>query len=164
MKCFKFYFFSLIMFLSVVNEVRSEELNTQGNSTFGVRLLISITNEFISPGSTILLNCLSTNLSTNQVFFVETNPKAMYDVSMFNNVGERFTLASPANAGEGPETLDKISQGKSYACVVPFKLDGVKPGKYKIIAKQEFFIFRKPNHQDVIKEEVISSPIEMQIQ
>lgn len=133
-------------------------------SVFGARLSICISNNIIASGSKAILNCISTNTSTNTVFFVEADPRFMYEIEITGDSGERFTLASPANAGDTSYGHAGISYRRSYRCAVPLVFsDAIKPGKYTMTAKQDVCIFHGVNRQGFERGELVSNPIEVQI-
>lgn len=111
------YFF--LIFFVIVAKAQSDTLETFGKPIFGTQLSISLTNGIISADSKIMLNCLSTNLSTNIVCFPLSEPKAMYEVSIVGENGKSFAMAGLAFAGDSPQTMGGVKPHEGFKCTIP---------------------------------------------
>jgi hypothetical protein len=88
----------------------------------------------------------------------------MYDVSLISDSGKSILVNDRDNAGDTSEIGGKVSAGESRDFTVPFPLPhGIEPGHYRLMAKQQVFIFRKPNRQDPQKEELLSNPLDVEV-
>ncbi len=164
MKQFKIAPLVLAFLLFVVNTTYSQTTNEWGNPVLGAQLSISISNNIIPIGSTVFLQCLSTNFSTNGVCFTRTDSRWMYEVSIINSSGKSFVLTGPEFADDSSDRRHKINQGESYGCLVPLVFDRkIGSGSYKIIAKQDIFLFRNANNKSTQRGQLISNPLNIEV-
>jgi len=115
-------------------------------------------------GSKIFLRCLIKNSSTNDVIFVLSDTKLMYEVSLIDNSGKRFELNNPDNYDGDHIMNGKVASGESREYYVPLLFnENIEPGNYKIVAKQRIHIFGKPGRQEIQRGELISNKLDVQI-
>jgi hypothetical protein len=164
MKQFKILFLISVLLLLTIGKIYSQTTNQWGNPDLGAKLSISLSNEVVTSGSTIFLHCLSKNFSTNYVCFIQTDPKGMYEVFVENTSGKSFKINGLENGDDTSDRGRGIAFGESYECVVPIPLDRkIKPGNYKIVAKQKIYIFKKPDRKEIQRGEVVSNSLDVQI-
>ena len=164
MKQYKISHLVLAFLLFAANKTYSETTNQLGRLAFGDQLSISLSNNVIAAGSKALLQCLTKNFSTNVVCFIQTESRGMYEVILIDDSGKSIEINNPANVGDSSERMGGVRSGESFECPVLLLFDDkIKPGHYKVIAKQRVYIFRKPDRQDIQRGELTSNLLEIEV-
>jgi hypothetical protein len=154
----------LVISLLLACKAHSQATNQWGAPVFGAQLSISVSNNVIPSGSTVLIQCSSTNSSTNDVYFVRSDSRWMYWVYITNSLGENVELTGPDKAGDSSPRRGRISIGQCYKCLVPVMFDDkVKAGTYQVIVKQDIHINGKPIHQNIQRGQIVSNPLNIEI-
>ena len=157
--------FSLLLALSTASAVRTYAgTNQWGGEVFGARLSIALTNNIFPIGSRILLTCITTNFSTNNVCFIRTESRGMYEVSLIDNKGEIVEINNPDDAGDSSEKMGGVKSGESFECPIPLLFDGkVQAGHYKLIAKQRVFLIKDIDRKNAPRGELVSNPLDIEV-
>lgn len=164
MKQLKILCLLLASLVALASKAHSEATNQFGSPVFGAQLSVSVSNNVIMAGSKIFLHCLIRNSSTNDVIFMLTDTRLMYEVSLIDDSGKNFELNNPDNYDGDHIMNSKVSPGESREYYVPLMLNvKIKPGNYKIVAKQRIHIFRKPDRQGIQRGELVSNKLDVQI-
>jgi len=157
----------LLMFsISLAAKSYAETTNQWGAAVFGTRLSIVLTNNVLPAGSKVLLSCITTNCSTNNVYFVRTESRGMYEVDLLDDSEKRIELNNPANAGDTSDRWGGVAAGKSFECPVPLLFDKtLKPGHYRLVARQEIYLKKNPGRKNLIygQGKLVSNQLDIEV-
>jgi hypothetical protein len=154
----------LAFLIFTAGKTHAETTNQWGSPVFGTQLSISLSNSVITAGSQVLLFCSITNLSTNNVCFTKTDSRGMYDVFLIDDLGQSIEINNPANVGDVSLRIGGVRPGESFECPVPLVFnDTINPGHYKIIVKQRIFLIKNFGFKNIVRSELISNSLDLQI-
>jgi len=160
--CLVFCFLSGFVF-----RAHSEAVSYVQNTVFGVKLIITMTNSSTMPtNSLIFLDCLTTNLSTNSISFRQTEVHGMYAVFLIDDSSKAIELNNPANAGDSMDKMAGVAPGQAFECIMPLDLKnvGIKPGHYRIVAKQTVYFIKDFDRRTAQSGELISNPLDFYLE
>jgi hypothetical protein len=164
MKLLKIFFLFLMLLLALTAKAYSETTNQWEAAVFGARLSIVLTNDVLAVGSKVLLTCITTNHSTNNVCFIQTESRGMYEVVLIDDSGKSIELNNPANVGDSSERMGGVRVDESFECPVPLLFDEkIKPGHYRLVAKQKVFLIKNFDRKNAIRGELISNPLDVEV-
>lgn len=154
----------LALLLFTYNKTYAGTTNQWRSLVFGAQLSISLSNSTITAGSKVLLFCSITNLSTNDVCFTKTDSRGMYEVILIDDLRQSIEINNPADVGDSSLRMGRVRLGESFECPVPLVFnDTIHPGHYKIIAKQKIFLIKNFDRANMIRGELISNSLDVQI-
>jgi hypothetical protein len=163
MKQFRISLVLALLFFTA-GKTHAETTNQWGSPVFGAQLSISLSNSIVTTSSKVLLFCSITNLSTNNVYFFQTDSRGMYEVILIDDLGRSIEINNPANVGDSFLRMGGVRSGESFECPVPLVFnDTINPGHYKIIAKQKIFLIKNFDRKNMIRGELVSNSLDIQM-
>lgn len=162
MKQSKISYVVFLLFLSIASKTCSQSTNQWGSPVFGTQLSISVSNNVIAPGSNVVLHCIAKNVSTNNVCFLQTDSRGMYEVALIDDSGESIELNNPANVGDTSGKMGGVNSGESVECSLPLLFDGkIKSGHYRIVAGQRIFLIKNFDRKNMTQARLISNSLDV---
>jgi hypothetical protein len=153
----KLLYFSIALVGLLIQQGYSQT-NSWGENVCGTELSINLTNNDILVGRAVTLHCRVKNLSTNDIYFIETDPKYDFQVSLISNSGEVRKLSpDPSDQSIFMRVPHKLNLGEIYECNIPIQLDKkIGRGNYKFEVALNIFYQSK-------KYQLVSNSLEVQI-
>jgi hypothetical protein len=142
------------------NICAAQSITNWGESVHDVQLSITLSNNIINIGSTVLISAIIQNLSTNVISLLERSPLTDFNVTLSSSLGKEYKLTPDRrNMPITRSFTMNLNPGevRDLRIVVTISKD-IKAGDYTLKAKRNFISIGGDGG------ELVSNPLKVHIQ